>query len=51
MTRLPKPQSTFTRAEDSPRPGGLANGLGNLRPIDALITCGTAFISNAPPKK
>ena len=46
-----KPHSTLTVEEDSPSPGGLANGLWKGRPITPLTKCGTALARKAPPKK
>jgi len=51
MTRLKKPQSTLTVDDESPCPGGLANGLWNDLPIIPLTKWGIAFARNAPPKK
>jgi hypothetical protein len=48
---LKKPQSTFTVDEESPFPGGFANGLWNGSPITPLTKWGTAFVRKAPPKK
>jgi hypothetical protein len=51
ITRLNAPHDTFTIAEDSPFPGGEANGEGNFLPHTPLTKCGTAFTKNIPPKK
>jgi hypothetical protein len=44
-------QITFTRAEDSPSPGGLAKGVGNLLPDTPLVKCGIALAKKRPAKK
>jgi hypothetical protein len=49
--RLKAPHSTFTIAEDSPWPGGEANGLWNGCPIIPFTKCGIALARKAPPKK
>jgi hypothetical protein len=51
MMALRKPHSTFTVEDESPWPGGLANGLWKGRPITPLTKCGMAFVKKAPPKK
>ena len=50
ITKLNAPHKTFTIAEDSPFPGGEANGDGNRLPITPATKCGTAFTKNIPPK-
>ena len=50
MARLKKPHSTLTVDEESPCPGGLANGVWNGLPITPLTKCGTALTRKAPPK-
>src|SRR5580658_10046728 len=50
-TKLNAPHNTFIIGEDSPFPGGEANGDGNLLPITPLTKCGTAFTRKNPPKK
>jgi hypothetical protein len=44
-------RTTFTVEEESPSPGGEANGLWNGCPVIPATKCGTAFVRNAPPKK
>ncbi len=51
IARLNVPQSTLTVGEDSPLPGGEANGVGNLCPQTPLTKCGTAFTRKAPQNK
>gem|GEM_PF-3417739 len=41
-TTLSVPHRTFTNGEDSPRPGGEAEAVGNERPETPLTECGTA---------
>ena len=50
-TRLSDPHKTLTVDDDSPSPGGLANGLWNGLPEMPLTRCGIALARNAPPKK
>ena len=40
----------FINGEDSPLPGGLANGVGKAFPEIPLTKCGTTFVKNAPAK-
>lgn len=51
ITRLTNDQITFVVAEDNPRPGGLANGVGNLFPEIPATKCGTTLAKNKPAKK
>src|SRR5262245_7437065 len=48
--RLKLPHHTFTTGDDSPCPGGEANGLGNGRPETPLVKCGTELTRKAPAK-
>ena len=51
MTRFANPHNTLTVEEDSPSPGGLANGLWNGCPVTPLTQCGIALQKRQPPKK
>ena len=46
-----EPQRTFDVDDDSPTPGGEANGLWNGFPETPFTKCGIAFARNAPAKK
>jgi hypothetical protein len=48
---LKNPQTTLTVEEESPLPGGLANGLWNARPINPETKVGMAFSVKEPAKK
>lgn len=48
--RLNPAHNTFTEAGDSPLPGGLAKGVGNLLPDTPCTKCGTALDRNTPEK-
>lgn len=41
----------FVVADESPLPGGFANGVGNLFPKTPCTKCGTAFAKEIPAKK
>ncbi len=45
------PHTTFTTGDESPRPGGLANGVGNASPRTPAARCGTALQINTPARK
>ena len=40
----------FIKGEDSPFPGGLANGVGKAFPDIPFTKCGTTFVKNTPAK-
>jgi hypothetical protein len=48
---LKSAQITFTVGDESPLPGGLENGDGNLFPEMPCMKCGTAFARKIPAKK
>jgi hypothetical protein len=48
---LKNPQSTFTVEDESPSPGGEANGLWKGLPEIPFTKWGTAFVRKTPPKK
>lgn len=43
--------NTFMMGEESPLPGGAANGVGNGLPEIPFTKCGTALARNIPAKK
>ncbi len=45
------PHTTFTTGDESPRPGGLANGVGNASPRTPAARCGNALQINTPARK
>jgi len=49
--QVERAHSTLINAADSPWPGGDANGVGNLWPVNPLIKCGMKLTRKAPPKK
>ena len=49
--RLKSSQAVFSTDDDSPSPGGDANGLWNGPPETPATRCGMVFARNAPPKK
>ena len=51
ITRLNSAHTTLTVDEESPLPGGLAKGVGNLFPQIPCTKWGTTFAKNAPAKK
>jgi hypothetical protein len=50
-TKFEIPQITFIKGEESPLPGGLANGVGNLFPDIPWTKWGIAFTKKPPIKK
>jgi hypothetical protein len=51
MTKFAKPHNTFTMGEDSPTPGGEANGEWNFLPEIPLTKWGTPLARKTPAKK
>ncbi|RXH55835.1 hypothetical protein GRAN_2692 [Granulicella sibirica] len=51
MTALNNPHRALMVEDESPSPGGFANGLWNGCPMVPLTKCGTAFAKKIPPKK
>jgi hypothetical protein len=51
MTKFTSDQSTFTSGDDSPLPGGLANGVGNRSPQIPFTKWGTKLVRKRPAKK
>ncbi|MEO8821744.1 MAG: hypothetical protein ABI267_02225 [Ginsengibacter sp.] len=51
ISKLKSAQSTFMAADDSPLPGGLAKGVGNLFPEIPCTKCGTILAKKTPEKK
>ena len=49
--RLLNPHNTFTKGDDNPLPGGLANGEGKLSPDMPFTKCGTALARKRPAKR
>jgi len=49
--RLNKDHKTFIVGDESPFPGGLAKGVGNLSPEIPLTKCGTKLARNMPDQK
>jgi len=51
IMRLARAHKTFTVGDDSPLPGGFANGLGKLLPDIPCTKCGRALVKSTPAKK
>ncbi len=49
-SKLNKAHKTFVKGDESPWPGGLANGVGKAFPETPFTKCGIAFVKNAPAK-
>ena len=50
ITRFKQAQSTLVVGEESPLPGGVANGVGKGSPEIPCIKCGTTFAKKNPAK-
>lgn len=49
-SKLNNAHKTFVKGDESPWPGGLANGDGKGFPEIPFTKCGTAFVRNPPAK-
>jgi hypothetical protein len=51
IRRFASAHNTFTVGDDSPFPGGCANGLGKLSPDMPCTKCGTVLAKRRPAQK